>query len=77
MTKGEKSAEQQANEQRTAEITGGYAENVQREGTKQKLIEALTAKFSQKQSGISPILVLMLMIMVAGVVVYVDRKQQG
>lgn len=71
-----KKAEQLANERQTAEISGTYAENIQREGTKQELVKALAAKFSQpQQAGVSPIAVLLLVMVVIFGFAFV--KKQG
>lgn len=74
-----KTNQQLANEQQTEEIKGAYAENIQREGTKQKLIESLTAKFtSTPQQGTSPTVVLLLVIIaMGGVAFFMNRQSQS
>ena len=70
-----KTEQQLANEQRTAEITGTYAENVQREGTKQELVKALTAKFSMPKQTISP--TTLLIIVVSAILLLSFLKKQN
>ncbi len=72
-----KSKEQLENERITAETQGSYAESIQKEGTKQKLIEAITAqKVAVLQpKGISPTVVLIFLVLaMMGVTFFIDKK---
>lgn len=51
-------AKQQLSGPDPAEISGSYSESVAREGTKQKVIDALAAKISVPKSEVNPWLIL-------------------
>jgi hypothetical protein len=79
MAKSAKTEEQLANEQKIAETQGTYGISIEKEGTKQKLIEAIsnryTANAQAKNVGVSPLLVIVLVIFsMMGVAVFLDRK---